>query len=172
MYVCGKIFNKWSCCVLASLLSPHQQTYTHARAHTHTSTHACTHTHTHTQARTHVHTHTQARTRVHTHTHTPLAWSCRTAWRCENVPRSTSWPLRRTCIPSLRREPKAIASAVPQSNPLPDEGGGGGVSTQRCHLRNPCPSPLSHSLFVSKIKDFKHTASPHPHPHFPPSSLT
>ena len=29
----------------------------------------------------------------------PLFWSCSTAWRCEKVPRSTSWPLSRTWLP-------------------------------------------------------------------------
>jgi hypothetical protein len=37
----------------------------------------------------------------------------------ENVPRSTSWPIRRTQWPSSSEEPIASISALPQSSPLP-----------------------------------------------------
>lgn len=45
-------------------------------------------------------------------------WWWSTWWRCENVPRSTSWPDNRTWIPSLSSEPKAIASPIAQSTIL------------------------------------------------------
>ena len=49
----------------------------------------------------------------------PVFWSVATAWRCENVPRSTSWPVKRTAWSSSRQPPKASASAVAQSTPAP-----------------------------------------------------
>mmetsp|Transcript_12259 Transcript_12259/g.16811 ORF Transcript_12259/g.16811 Transcript_12259/m.16811 type:complete len:221 (-) Transcript_12259:1626-2288(-) len=49
----------------------------------------------------------------------PERWSTMTAWRCEKVPRSTSWPLSRTWLPSSSSVPKASASAVAQSRPSP-----------------------------------------------------
>mmetsp|Transcript_13407 Transcript_13407/g.18543 ORF Transcript_13407/g.18543 Transcript_13407/m.18543 type:complete len:219 (+) Transcript_13407:1032-1688(+) len=51
----------------------------------------------------------------------PVFWSCRTACRWLKVPRSESCPLSLTCTPSIRRVPKAIASAVPQSMFWPSE---------------------------------------------------
>ena len=45
------------------------------------------------------------------------ATSCRTACRCENVPRSVSWPVSLMGIPSTSNEPNASASAWPQSIP-------------------------------------------------------
>lgn len=51
--------------------------------------------------------------------HTLLTWSCKTAWRWLKVPRSTSWPVRRTWLPSSSSVPNASASAVPQSTPFP-----------------------------------------------------
>ena len=38
-------------------------------------------------------------------------------WRWENVPRSTSWPVRRIGVPSVRSEAKASCSACAQSIP-------------------------------------------------------
>ncbi len=46
----------------------------------------------------------------------PVAVSWKTAWRWEKVPRLESWPLTRTGVPSRTSEPKASASAVPQSS--------------------------------------------------------
>mmetsp|Transcript_38398 Transcript_38398/g.118654 ORF Transcript_38398/g.118654 Transcript_38398/m.118654 type:complete len:250 (-) Transcript_38398:1609-2358(-) len=46
-------------------------------------------------------------------------WSCTTAWRCEKVARSTSWPEMRIGKPSCSSVPKARASAVPHSMPTP-----------------------------------------------------
>jgi hypothetical protein len=48
-----------------------------------------------------------------------VSWSISTEWRCEKVPRSTSWPDRRTGWPSSSSVPKASASAVAQSMPSP-----------------------------------------------------
>ena len=45
------------------------------------------------------------------------ATSWRTRWRCENVPRSVSWPVSRTGMPSTSSEANASASAWPQSIP-------------------------------------------------------
>ena len=45
------------------------------------------------------------------------AASCRTACRCENVPRSVSWPVSRIGMPSVSRLANASASAWPQSIP-------------------------------------------------------
>ena len=47
----------------------------------------------------------------------PVLASCRTRWRWENVPRSTSWPVRRTGVPSVSSEAKASDSACAQSMP-------------------------------------------------------
>jgi hypothetical protein len=44
-----------------------------------------------------------------------VSTSLKTAWRWLNVPRSQSWPLRRTGVPSSRSVPKASASPMPQS---------------------------------------------------------
>ena len=43
--------------------------------------------------------------------------SWRTRWRCENVPRSVSWPVSRIGMPSTSRLANASASAWPQSIP-------------------------------------------------------
>ena len=43
--------------------------------------------------------------------------SWRTAWRCEKVPRSVSWPVRRIGMPSTSSDANASASAWPQSIP-------------------------------------------------------
>src|SRR5690242_6993422 len=37
-----------------------------------------------------------------------VRWSCSTRWRCANVPRSTSWPVRRIGIPSPSRDAAAL----------------------------------------------------------------
>ena len=47
----------------------------------------------------------------------PFSVSYRTAWRCENVPRSVSCPVRRTSTPSISSDAKASDSACPQSMP-------------------------------------------------------
>ena len=47
----------------------------------------------------------------------PVLASCRTMWRWENVPRSTSWPVRRIGTPSVSSEAKASDSACAQSMP-------------------------------------------------------
>ena len=44
-------------------------------------------------------------------------WHTSTEWRCENVPRSASRPVRRTDMPSSSRVPNASASAWPHSMP-------------------------------------------------------
>mmetsp|Transcript_31414 Transcript_31414/g.106485 ORF Transcript_31414/g.106485 Transcript_31414/m.106485 type:complete len:206 (-) Transcript_31414:1513-2130(-) len=49
----------------------------------------------------------------------PSFWSWTTAWRCVNVPRSTSCPVKRTGVPSSRSVPKASASPWAQSTPSP-----------------------------------------------------
>ena len=45
----------------------------------------------------------------------PVAWSTRTAWRCEKVPLRVSCPVTRTLTPSSSSEPKAKASPNAQS---------------------------------------------------------
>ena len=45
----------------------------------------------------------------------PVFTSWSTAWRCENVPRSTSWPVSRTLVPSTSSDANASDSAWPQS---------------------------------------------------------
>src|ERR671939_109600 len=50
-------------------------------------------------------------------TRCPVLTSWRTRWRWENVPRSESWPVRRTGVPSLSSEANASASAWAQSMP-------------------------------------------------------
>eukprot|EP00967_Tisochrysis_lutea_P021370 scaffold24272_cov27-Tisochrysis_lutea.AAC.5 len=49
-----------------------------------------------------------------------LAWSCKTQWRWEKVPRSTSCPEMRTWFPSTRSDAHASCSPSAQSMPLPD----------------------------------------------------
>ena len=48
-----------------------------------------------------------------------FSWSTRTAWRWLKVPRWQSSPDRRTRWPSISNVPKASASPVAQSMPLP-----------------------------------------------------
>ena len=47
----------------------------------------------------------------------PVLASCSTRWRWENVPRSTSWPVRRIGVPSVSSDAKASDSACAQSMP-------------------------------------------------------
>ena len=50
----------------------------------------------------------------------PSSWSWTTACRCVNVPRWTSWPVKRMGMPSRSSVPNASASPSAQSTPSPD----------------------------------------------------
>ena len=77
-----------------------------------------------------------------------VSWSNSTAWRCENVPRSTSWPDRRTALPSARIEPNASDSAVAQSIPTPVSIAFCRLSRKRRMVRWTWKSPASSTSFA------------------------